>query len=76
MGCHPRALARLARNIREHPESVDYWLDQWWDMTQRATEWDADAWGFDPQWMAEERARMAAGPTPPRRARMSSWRHE
>lgn len=59
MGCHPDALARYARNIREHPASADYWLDQWLDVTTRATEWDAVQWGFDPtRWMAEERALM------------------
>lgn len=72
MGCHPKALARYAQNIRQHPGSADYWLDQWIDATTRASEWDADQWGFDPvRWMAGERAelvRRAGGATWPREA--------
>lgn len=34
-------------------------LDALWDVIGRATEWDADGWGFDPiVWMATERAEM------------------
>lgn len=59
MPCDPSALARIARNIREHPGSADHWLDQWLDVTTRATEYDAALWGFDPtRWMAAERAEM------------------
>jgi hypothetical protein len=59
VGCHPNTLARMMRNRREHPASADYWLDRIIDVTTRATEWDADQWGFDPtRWMAAERAEM------------------
>jgi hypothetical protein len=59
MPCHPKALARLAANIARDRANADYWLDQWIDATTRATEWDADQWGFNPdRWMAEERAEM------------------
>lgn len=58
MGCPPETLARIAANIRAHPESADYWLDQWWDVTHRATEWDARGWGFEPTWMSPERAAL------------------
>lgn len=60
MPCHPKALARLADRMAAAPrEHVDHYLDQWLDYTQRATEWDADLWGFDPtRWMAAERAEM------------------
>lgn len=35
---------------------TDYWLDYWVDVSTRATDWDAAAWGFDPvTWMAAER---------------------
>lgn len=56
MGCHQKTLDRIARNIREHPGSVDYWLDYWIEYTTMATEWDAGEWGFDPcRWMQAER---------------------
>lgn len=59
MGCPPDVLARIAVNITQHPRSADYWLDRWLDLTTRATDWDAQAWGFDPvRWMCAERARM------------------
>lgn len=59
MGCDPKTFARFAENIRSHPGSADYWLDQWIDATTRATDWDACQWGFDPsRWMADERAEM------------------
>ena len=58
MPCDPSALARIARNIREHPASADHWLDQWLDVTTRATDWDAAQWGFPARWMAAERAEM------------------
>ncbi len=58
MPCDPKALARIVENIRAHPGSTDYWLDRWLDLTLRATEWDAELWGFDPRWMAVERAAM------------------
>jgi hypothetical protein len=59
MGAHQKSLERIARNIREHPGSADYWLDQWIDVTTRATEWDAEHWGFHPdKWMAAERLEL------------------
>lgn len=59
MPCHPKALARYARHIRADRSSADRWLDEWIDVTTRATEWDADQWGFNPDtWMAEERVEM------------------
>ena len=64
MGCHPKALERLDQTIARCLEtnsrtSVDCWLDLRIDYTERATEWDADQWGFDPtRWMAAERAEM------------------
>jgi hypothetical protein len=59
MGCHPRALKHLAAQIRRDPANTDQYLDQWFDVTTRATEWDADQWGLDPdRWMAKDRAQM------------------
>lgn len=37
----------MMQNIKEHPESTDYWLDAIHDATTRATEWDAERWGLD-----------------------------
>jgi hypothetical protein len=59
MPCHPKALERYARMIRTNPTNADFWLDEWIDATTRATEWDADQWGFDPdRWMLAERLEM------------------
>lgn len=56
MGCPLSTRARVARNIAEHPAMTDYWLDYWVDVSTRATDWDAAAWGFNPvTWMAAER---------------------
>lgn len=42
------------------PGQVDLILDRYADGLLRATEWDADQWGFDPgRWMAAERAELA-----------------
>lgn len=41
------------------PEHVDLYLDRYLDYRDRATEWDADQWGFDPDtWMWEHRQEM------------------
>jgi alpha-L-fucosidase len=38
---------------------MDYRLDQFGDALFRATEWDAQQWGFDPErWQADERAQL------------------
>lgn len=59
MGCDPKALEHLKFRITNDPANVDTYLDIWWDYTERATEWDADQWGFDPtRWMEKERAEM------------------
>lgn len=61
MPCHPKALARYAEAITRCPADADRWLDEWIDATTRASEWDADQWGFDPtRWMADERAQLLA----------------
>lgn len=60
-----------------HPEDaarakaeVDMALDQYADSLLRATEWDADKWGFDSdRWMEAERVQMleaAEGKTYPK----------
>ena len=44
-----------------HLCTVDHWLDQYLDSSMRATEWDADQWGFGAgTWMEAERAQMNA----------------
>lgn|GEM_PF-6679779 len=61
MGAHPGAFAHLADQIKDatRPDVIDSLLDQWWDIQHRATEWDAEKWGFDPdRWMSRERAEM------------------
>src|SRR6266511_2486660 len=63
MGAHPKAINRLTTKIqlaRKHGlvEQLDRALDDLYDITCRATEWDADQWGFHPSWMAAERNLM------------------
>lgn len=66
MGCHPRALVRVDQAIREaiarrDPNAVDELLDRRYDAEYRATEWDADQWGFDPdRWCETERVQLGA----------------
>lgn len=56
-----RQRERIAKAVADAPETVDFWLDQYADSLFRATEWDADRWGFDPdRWMEAERAELAA----------------
>ncbi|MCX4705672.1 hypothetical protein [Streptomyces sp. NBC_01373] len=67
MPASPRAFEVLAERIRRtsDPATVDMLLDQWLAYRDRATEWDAARWGFDPhRWFEVERAELA------RRARM------
>lgn len=60
MGCHPNAVARMGRNIVDHPDATDFWLDQLFDALTRATEWDAEQWQLDPRhWMVTERSQLA-----------------
>lgn len=40
-------------------ERLDQLLDLYLDYRDRATEWDAEKWGFNPErWMLDERRRM------------------
>lgn len=57
MPAHPDAFEVLTRRLRrtQDPELIDALLDIWNDYKQRATEWDADQWGFDADWMSELR---------------------
>lgn len=76
MGCHPKALNRIRGNLTRLVQAgasmahIDEQLDQMTDAVSRATEWDADFWGFDPtRWMAAERVELvnrADGATWPR----------
>lgn len=68
-----QAFESLAVRLRSasDPRSVDMLLDTWLDYRDRATEWDAKRWGFDPSlWCAKERAelirraRLYVGPPP------------
>jgi hypothetical protein len=45
---HQEAFNRLSSNLAEASSSreVDHILDEWYDIDQRATEWDADLWGL------------------------------
>jgi hypothetical protein len=68
----PRAFEVLAERIMRtsDPATVDMLLDQWLDYRDRATEWDAARWGFDPsRWFEAERAELN------RRARMGAGSH-
>jgi hypothetical protein len=61
MPAHEKAIKRLQRRVAaaKNREEQDAALDQILDVTQRATEWDADQWGFDPdRWMEAERVEI------------------
>ncbi|MFD3714289.1 hypothetical protein [Streptomyces sp. NPDC058677] len=67
MPASPKAFEALAVRLRYAKDAgaVDALLDRWVDYRDRATEWDAARWGFDPdRWFEAERAELA------RRARM------
>ncbi|MDX3165848.1 hypothetical protein PV516_18860 [Streptomyces scabiei] len=55
MPAHPAAFAHLAAQLRRADDPVwrDQLLDIWLDIRDRATEWDARQWGFDPDRWAE-----------------------
>jgi hypothetical protein len=57
---HEKARARYIERIKAAAgPQRDFWLDQYADVLLRATEWDADQWGFDPdRWMDAERAQL------------------
>jgi hypothetical protein len=58
----PKAFEALAVRLRfaTSAEAVDALLDTWLDYRDRATEWDAARWGFDPdRWCETERAELA-----------------
>lgn len=61
MPATPDAFEALAARLRQAKtvQDRDHWLDVWIDYQTRATEWDADQWGLDPdRWMSAERAQM------------------
>lgn len=64
MAAHPDAIKRMKLKIElslRNGWPIDGLLDQLFDVTQRATEWDAGYWGFDSdRWMAAERNAMNA----------------
>lgn len=61
MSAHPDAFEKLSKAISRTKDRKihDELLDLWLDYRDRATEWDAQGWGFEPDtWMAEERAEL------------------
>lgn len=61
MPAHPRYFQHLADRIAAtaDPAGRDELLDEWLDVRDRVTEWDADQWGLSPDlWCAKERAEM------------------
>ena len=47
MPMHPKARDRMLRRLATClPEHQDYYLDEYLDSAQRATEWDAAQWGL------------------------------
>lgn len=63
MPAHPKAYAGLAERLAATADPVtrDALLDAWLNYRDRATEWDASQWGFDPdRWQERERAQLAA----------------
>ena len=62
MPMHPKARHRMITNIQvaADPKRQDFYLDQFADSLLRATEWDAEQWGFDAdRWMETERIQLA-----------------
>lgn len=62
MGAHQTAIDRMTKRISlalRNNWPIDGLLDQLFDLTCRATEWDGQQWGFDPdRWMSDERMAM------------------
>lgn len=65
MGCPDHARQLVTDQLRHLAETgapmaaVDEQLDYLFHITHRATEWDADRWGLNPdRWMARERKLM------------------
>lgn len=61
MSAHPLAFQRIAKDLTAttNPDRRNELLDEWLDARDRATEWDADQWGFDPDgWCLKERTEM------------------
>lgn len=61
MPMHEKARTRIVGQIiaARTPAAVDAALDQLHDSATRATNWDADKWGFDPdRWMEAERLEL------------------
>ncbi|MFI9012615.1 hypothetical protein ACIGZI_01115 [Streptomyces griseus] len=61
MPAHPKAFQRIADQLATttDPDHRNELLDQWLDIRDQATEWDARRWGFDPdRWCEIERAAM------------------
>lgn len=57
MGAHPDTFERLTRQLvaATDPQVIDELLDLWVDVSSRATEWDAQQWGFKDSWLKVER---------------------
>ncbi|MGA5489587.1 hypothetical protein ACPCK1_17745 [Streptomyces pseudogriseolus] len=73
MPASQKAFEALAVRLRyaKGADAVDDLLDRWIDYRDRATEWDAARWGFDPdRWCQRDRAelsrraRLYVGPPP------------
>lgn len=66
MGCSPEVLERIDAMITASlrkpgsRDEVNLLLDRRFDAQHRATEWDAEQWGFDPhEWCARMRLEMS-----------------
>ncbi|AZM53317.1 hypothetical protein DMA15_12570 [Streptomyces sp. WAC 01529] len=62
MPASPKAFAALAERLvaASTVEGRDALLDRWLDYRDRATEWDAAQWGFDPdQWCEHQRTELS-----------------
>ena len=62
MGAHSSVFELLTQKLiaARDPLVIDELLDRWIDLRMRASEWDAQQWGFDlDSWMRAERAEMA-----------------
>lgn len=64
MGCHPETINKFAGELRRlinlgaTPAQLDDHLDRLVDVLLRATEWDADQWGLDPDRFCDKERRL------------------
>jgi hypothetical protein len=60
VSAHPDAFDGLVQKLRraKDPVIIDRLLDQWLEWEKLATEYDAEQWSFEEDWMKDERAKL------------------